>query len=195
MEELLLFFIGVCLFAIVYGIYKLVVIHRRNKEREQTRVEELRAKIEADRKAYNEKRRQQATMNTPPLPKVAEVQKQVDATRKKYTPTSTPSPTQSVQMYNTSSDSRNMDDGFVSGMLTHMLIDTAIDSFKHGTDGDTGKTYDREVERSVGITTSTREVGYDSSDEPSRSSSWSSSSSSSDSWSSSSSDSGPSSDW
>ena len=51
-------------------------------------------------------------------------------------------------------------------------------------------------ERSAGVSSSTREVGYDSSDEPSRSSSWSSSSSSSsDSWSSSSSDSGPSSDW
>ncbi len=100
--------------------------------------------------------------------------------------------------YSARSDTRTMnessDNSFVNGMLTQMLIDTTIDAFKHGTDRDTGVTYDREVERSVGVSSSTREIGYDSSDEPSRSSSWSSSSSSSDSWSSSS-DSSPSSDW
>lgn len=189
MEELLLAMIWGCYAVIVYGIYKFIKVRREHKRLAKIRLAELQAKIEADRKAFYEKKREQI-QSSPVPPRGKE-------TTKVYSPTSVPSPTQSVQSYSTKSDTRTMttDDGFVNGMLTQMMIDTTINSIRSGTDSDTGKTYDREVERSAGVSSSTREVGYTSSDEPSRSSSWSSSSSSSDSWSSSSSDSSPSSDW
>lgn len=75
------------------------------------------------------------------------------------------------------------DDGFFSGVVTGMLIDSAIDSFKH------------KSESSVGVTKSESSWGLDDSDSrksisDSMDSSWSSSSSDFGS-----SDSGPSSDW
>jgi hypothetical protein len=99
----------------------------------------------------------------------------------------------------TSSTSRveSSDNSFVNGMLTQMLIDTTIESITHGVDRDTGKTYDREIERSVGVSKSESSWGFDDSDSRKSisdsmdtSSSWSSSSSDFGS-----SDSGPSSDW
>ncbi len=179
MEELLLAGIALCVIAIIYGVGKLVVVYRRSKQREAERRIALEARLEQIRQeAYTKVRK----VNSMPISKP------------KVVNTVPPTPVYTPSVQERKPTVTSSDDGFVAGMLTQMLIDSTIESIKHGTDPDTGKTYDREIERSVGVSKSESSWGYDDSDSR-KSVSDTFSSSSSDSWSSSSSDSGPSSDW
>ncbi len=175
MEELLLAGIAICAIVIIYGLAKLIRVYRDNKRREVERRVALEARLEQIRQeAYTKVRK----VNSMPISKPSVVN------------TVPPKPAVEERKLTTTSS----DNSFVNGMLTQMLIDSTIESITHGIDRDTGKTYDREVERSVGVSKSESSWGFDDSDSR-KSVSDTFSSSSSDSWSSSSSDSGPSSDW
>ncbi len=149
---------------------------RLYKRRQQTKAEELARKQKAADEYWAKRREQSrkvAVVNSKPLPP-----KQVTPTRS----------------YTSTTDTTG-DNSFVNGMPTLMLIDSTIESITHGVDRDTGKVYDREVERSVGVTKTESSWGFDDADSrKSVSSSMENSWSSSDSFSRSS-DSGPSSDW
>lgn len=169
---------------VVAGVALAILAIRYVYKRITARIAAERAEAEAEmnrqreatrkwRESMYEKSRASAVKNTSAVPPRA-------TSTKSYTPSYAPSPTQSVQN----------DDGFLTGVLAGMLIDNAIDSFKHGTDRDTGVTYDRVVERS-----SSSSWGFDDEDSRKSAASSFSSSDSSSSWDSGSSDSGPSSDW
>jgi hypothetical protein len=175
MEDILA--IAVVVAGVVLATLAIRAQWRLYKRRQQTKAEELARKQKAADEYWAKRREQSrkaAVVNSKPLPP-----KQVTPTRS----------------YTSTTDTTTVDNSFVNGMLTQMLIDTTIDAIRHGTDPDTGKVYDREVERSVGVTKTESSWGFDDADSrKSVSSSMENSWSSSDSFSSSS-DSGPSSDW
>lgn len=140
---------------------------RRSAEKAALEAEERARQIEATRK-WRESMR--TKMSTPPPPKSAP---------------STPSPSYTTTRATSTTTTTSSDDGFMTGMLTGMLIDNAINSISH------------KSEPSIGVSKTESSWGFDDSDSRKSisssmdtSSSWSSSS---DSYSSS--DSGPSSDW
>lgn len=186
MEDILALVI-VCFF-----IAALYVVVRASYKRYQNIKKE-----EAERRARSDKfwAEQRAKINKVEVPDTMKKYASALGAAPKVAP---PPPKKTETTYTSTTSTRrtdDSDDGFVTGMLTGMLLDSAINSFKHGTDPDTGVTYDREVERSVGVNKSESSWGFDDSDSrksisDSMSSSWSSSSSDFGS-----SDSGPSSDW
>lgn len=106
------------------------------------------------------------------------------------------SPTQQVSKptYSAPQPKQSSDDGFLSGMVTGMLVDDLMRSISHKSGGENPIDFPRE-ERSIGVTKTESSWGFDDSESRKSvsssmdtSSSWSSSSDSS-------SDSGPSSDW
>jgi hypothetical protein len=194
MEMILLFGIGVCFFAVVYGIVRIIKLVMEQRAYAKQREEE------AQRIAIEETRKWRESLKTKAVEKPLHKESPSDLAYMRESnmitprqhrealaaqrPSYVPSPTQSVKS----------DDGFIDGMMTGYLVNSLIDSISHKSGGSNPIDFPKE-ERSVGVRQSETSWGFDDSDSRKSISSSMDTSSSSDSWSSSSSDSGPSSDW